>query len=81
MRPYNNLKTRHSIFDLCVIKKHLLLHLLKKAMPIPLKLFIDHASQPSRAIIVFCKINRIPHEIVELRLAKGQVITIMSHSI
>jgi glutathione S-transferase len=37
------------------------------------KLFIDHASQPSRAILVFCRINKIPHEIVETRITKGEV--------
>jgi len=38
-----------------------------------LKLFIDHASQPSRAILVFCLINKIPHEVVETRIGKAEV--------
>ena len=37
-----------------------------------LKLFIDHASQPSRAILVFCLINKIPHEVVETRIGKAE---------
>jgi glutathione S-transferase len=41
-----------------------------------LKLFIDHASQPSRAILVFCRINKIAHDIVETRINKGEVLNI-----
>ena len=40
-----------------------------------LKLFIDHASQPSRAILVFCLINKIPHQVVDTRLMKGEHLT------
>lgn len=36
----------------------------------PVKLFIDHASQPSRAIVVFCRVANIPHEIVDTRISK-----------
>lgn len=38
-----------------------------------LKVFLDHASQPSRAVLVFCKINKIPFELVETRIAKMEV--------
>jgi hypothetical protein len=43
---------------------------------------MDHASQPSRAVLVFCRINKIPHQIVETRIAKGEVteIYIQHHS-
>ena len=37
-----------------------------------LSLYIDYASQPSRAIIAFCNINSIPHEVKEIRISKGQ---------
>ena len=38
-----------------------------------LKLFLDHASQPSRALLVFCKINKLPFELIETRIAKLEV--------
>jgi|JI6StandDraft_1071083.scaffolds.fasta_scaffold01111_23 hypothetical protein len=38
-----------------------------------LKLFVDHASQPARAVMVFAKIAKIPHELVDVRVAKGEV--------
>lgn len=38
-----------------------------------LKLFIDHASQPSRAVFVFLKINKVPFELVETRISKMEV--------
>ena len=28
-----------------------------------LTIYIDWASQPSRAVLAFCKINKIPHEV------------------
>ena len=34
-------------------------------------LYIDWASQPSRAIVAFCRLNKIPHQVVETRIAKG----------
>ena len=37
-----------------------------------LKLYIDWVSQPCRAVVVLCKALHIPHEIVEVRLFKGQ---------
>ncbi|KMZ72094.1 Glutathione S-transferase T1 [Zostera marina] len=37
-----------------------------------LKLYVDRMSQPSRAIIIFCKVNGIEFEEVRIDLAKGQ---------
>lgn len=36
-----------------------------------LKLYIDHLSQPSRAVHMFCLLNKIPFEIKETRLGRG----------
>ena len=36
-----------------------------------LKLYIDYASQPSRAVLIFCLINKIPHEVVETKIFSG----------
>lgn len=38
----------------------------------PIKLYLDFISQPSRAVLAFCKFNNIPHEVVEIRILKGQ---------
>ena len=35
-----------------------------------LKIYADYASQPSRAVIAFCKINKIPFTFVETRVGK-----------
>ena len=40
-----------------------------------LKVYFDHSSQPSRAVIAFCNINKIPIELVETRVAKKQHLT------
>ena len=37
-----------------------------------LKLYIDYLSQPARAIICFCLLNKIPHSINEIRINKFQ---------
>nr|ANH58215.1 glutathione S-transferase [Dracaena cambodiana] len=37
-----------------------------------LKLYVDRMSQPSRAILIFCKMNKIDFEEVRIDLAKGQ---------
>ncbi|KAK4478904.1 hypothetical protein RD792_014411 [Penstemon davidsonii] len=37
-----------------------------------LKLYVDRMSQPSRAILIFCKKNGIEFEEVKIELAKGQ---------
>lgn len=37
-----------------------------------LKLFIDYASQPSRAVLWLCLANRIPHEVHQVRILKGE---------
>ena len=42
-----------------------------------LKVFLDHASQPSRAVLVFCKINKIPFELVETRITKMEVLFVL----
>lgn len=39
------------------------------------KLYFDHLSQPSRAIIAFCKMAKIPHEPIEIRLNKKANLT------
>ena len=39
------------------------------------ELFIEHMSQPSRALIAFCIEAKIPHTIKEIRLAKKQNLT------
>ena len=39
-----------------------------------IKLFLDYSSQPSRAVWAFMLLNKIPHEIVEIRISKGEVI-------
>ncbi|XP_072956454.1 glutathione S-transferase T1-like [Typha angustifolia] len=37
-----------------------------------LKVYVDRMSQPSRAILIFCKVNNIDFEEVTIVLAKGQ---------
>ncbi|KAK9927227.1 hypothetical protein M0R45_024420 [Rubus argutus] len=37
-----------------------------------LKVYVDRMSQPSRAILIFCKVNRIDFEEVQINIAKGQ---------
>lgn len=41
-------------------------------METSLKVYADLGSQPSRAVLCFCKINKIPFEHVEIRLGKLQ---------
>lgn len=36
-----------------------------------LKLYIDWGSQPSRAIVALCIHGKIPHNIIETRIFKG----------
>jgi len=36
-----------------------------------LKVYVDMMSQPSRAVLAFCKLNDIPHEVVLTDIAKG----------
>ena len=38
-----------------------------------IKLYIDYGSQPARAVLSLCLINNIPHEVVEIKLLKGEV--------
>ena len=38
----------------------------------PIILYIDYLSQPSRAILAFCLLNKIPHEIKQIRIFKGE---------
>ena len=35
-------------------------------------LYIDWASQPSRAVVSLCEVNKIPFEIKEVRIFKGE---------
>ncbi|XP_019171130.1 PREDICTED: glutathione S-transferase T1-like isoform X2 [Ipomoea nil] len=37
-----------------------------------LKLYVDRMSQPSRALLIFCKANGIDFEEVQIQIAKGQ---------
>ncbi|KAJ8642866.1 hypothetical protein MRB53_004614 [Persea americana] len=37
-----------------------------------LKIYVDRMSQPSRAIIIFCKVNKIEFEEIKIDLSKGQ---------
>ena len=37
-----------------------------------LKIFADLMSQPSRAVPLFCRAAKIPHELTELRIQKGE---------
>ena len=36
-----------------------------------LKIFADLMSQPSRAIVMFCRAAKVPHEFKELRIKNG----------
>ena len=38
-----------------------------------IKLYIDYLSQPSRAVYAVCLLGKIPLEVIETRLGKGQV--------
>ncbi|KAJ6933594.1 glutathione S-transferase T1-like [Populus alba x Populus x berolinensis] len=40
-----------------------------------LKVYVDRLSQPSRAIVIFCKVNKIDFEEVGIELLKGQQLT------
>jgi len=35
-------------------------------------IYVDYSSQPSRAVAAFCKLIKIPHEVKEIRVAKGE---------
>ena len=37
-----------------------------------LKIFYDAMSQPSRAIVIFCRANSLPVEEVRVNIAKGE---------
>ena len=38
-------------------------------------LYVDWGSQPSRAVVGFCKINKIPFELLEIRVGRAQHLT------
>ena len=38
----------------------------------PLKIYLDWMSQPSRALVAFCLMNKIPYEVVETKIAEGK---------
>lgn len=40
-----------------------------------MKLFVDMVSQPSRAVVLLCRVNKIPVEISLTRLARGETRT------
>ena len=39
-----------------------------------IRLYVDYISQPSRAVLAFCIINKIDVKIHEIRIAKMQVL-------
>lgn len=39
-----------------------------------IKLYLDYSSQPSRAVLAFLLLNKIPHELIEIRISKREVI-------
>lgn len=39
-----------------------------------IKLYLDYASQPSRAVLAFCLLVKIPHQIIETSLMSGAVL-------
>ena len=41
-------------------------------------LYIDYISQPSRAVLAFCRLSRIPVTIHEVRVSKMQVRSLSS---
>ena len=45
---------------------------MKKKFKMTLKIFADLMSQPSRALPLFCRAAKIPHELKELRIQKGE---------
>merc|ERR1712172_308326 len=40
-----------------------------------LKIFADLMSQPSRAVVLFCRVAKVPHEFKPIRLVKGEEMT------
>ena len=38
-----------------------------------IKVFIDYMSQPSRAVLAVCLLGKIPHEVIEVQIIKGEV--------
>lgn len=40
-----------------------------------MRIYGDYSSQPSRAVLCFCRLNSIPYEFVEIRVGKGQHLT------
>ena len=40
-----------------------------------LKIFADLMSQPSRAVVLFCRVAKIPHEFKPLMLKNGEHLT------
>lgn len=55
--------TKHTSMSLSMIVKIEAFHILLIIFIMKIKLFIDYISQPSRAVIAFCKIHNIPVEI------------------
>ena len=42
-----------------------------KKVKMSLKIFADLMSQPSRAVVMFCRAAKVPHELKELRIKNG----------
>lgn len=38
-------------------------------------IYADHMSQPSRAVLAFCHITKVPFRLVEIRVLRGEVLT------
>lgn len=38
-----------------------------------IKLYIDYGSQPARSVLALCIANKVPHEVVEVNMMRGEV--------
>ena len=38
-----------------------------------IKLYIDYVSQPSRSVLAFCILAKIPHQVIKTNIVKGEV--------
>ena len=38
-----------------------------------IKLYLDYMSQPARSVLALCIAGNIPHEVIEVRVFKGEV--------
>ena len=69
-KPMNIFLSRSSFYFLIVL---IIIYLMEsKSNNIKLIIYVDMASQPSRSVLAFCRINQIPHEMKVLRVGKGE---------